>query len=93
MVIYEQMWGPSEFRATGSLRSFDVTGRLGSLHVPVLLVVGQYDEARPETAARYQKMIPGAKLEVIPNSAHALFGDEPAATMRVIQRFLESVKE
>ncbi|MBK9168536.1 MAG: proline iminopeptidase-family hydrolase [Bryobacterales bacterium] len=89
--IYEQMWGPSEFRATGSLRSFDVTPRLASLRMPVLLIVGQYDEARPETAARYRERIPGARLAVIPDAAHSLFGDAPNATLRAIRSFLEGV--
>lgn len=87
-VIYEQMWGPSEFYATGSLKSFDVTGRLRELKLPVLLLVGEFDEARPETAARYQKMIPGAKLEVVPGAAHALWSDNEKATKAAVEKFL-----
>ncbi|MBY0505543.1 MAG: proline iminopeptidase-family hydrolase [Bryobacteraceae bacterium] len=87
-VIYEQMWGPSEFHATGSLRSFDVTSRLGELRLPVLLMVGEFDEARPETAARYQKMIPGAKLAVIPGAAHATLNDNREAALRALGEFL-----
>ncbi len=90
-LIYEQMWGPSEFFATGSLKSFDVTGQLSKLRVPVLLMVGEFDEARPETAARYQKLIPGSKLEVIPGSAHSLLNDNREGTLRVLQEFLGSV--
>lgn len=89
-VIYEQMWGPSEFHATGSLKSFDITKELGKLKLPTLIVVGEFDEARPQTAARYQKLIPGARLEVIPNAAHALWWDNPEATLRVFREFLTS---
>lgn len=91
-VIYEQMWGPTEFHATGSLKSFDLTGRLGELRLPVLLVVGEFDEARPETAARYQKLIPGSKLEVIPGAAHSKLQDNPEGTLRVLEQFLKSVE-
>lgn len=87
-VIYEQMWGPSEFHATGSLQSFDVTARLGELKLPVLLMVGEFDEARPETAARYQKLIPGAKLKVIPGAAHTLLNDNEGATLEAVGQFL-----
>ena len=87
--IYEQMWGPTEFFATGSLKVFDVTGRLGELRLPVLFLHGEFDEARPETAARCQKLVPGSKLEVIPGAAHSLLGDQPARTMEVLRRFLE----
>ena len=41
----------SKFYATGNLLSFDVSGRLGELRLPVLFIVGRYDEARPETMA------------------------------------------
>ncbi len=87
-VIYEQMWGPSEFHATGSLKSFDVTARLGGLKLPVLLMVGEFDEARPETAARYQRLIPGARLEVIPEAAHSLWNDNREAALRAVANFL-----
>jgi proline iminopeptidase len=89
-VIYQQMWGPSEFHATGSLKTFDVLPGVRKLQIPVLLMVGQYDEATPETAARYQKLIPGAKLEVIPEAAHSLFTDNPQAALQALRRFLGS---
>lgn len=88
-VIYEQMWGPSEFHATGSLKSFDLTNQLGRLKLPVLLMVGEFDEARPETARKYQKLIPGSQLEVIPGAAHALYSDNPSATLQALERFLK----
>jgi len=43
------MWGAAEFTATGSLRDFDRTDRLGELRLPVLFPAGRYDEAVPET--------------------------------------------
>ena len=90
--MYEQMWGPTEFFATGSLKDFDVTGRLGESRSPVLFLNGEYDEARPETAARYQTLIPGARLEVVPEPAHSLLGDQPARTVEVLRRFLVPVE-
>jgi proline iminopeptidase len=92
-IIYQQMWGPSEFHETGSLKTFDVTPRLSELKVPVLLVVGEFDEARPETAARYQKAIPGAQLTVIPQSAHALLRDNPQATIQTLRDFITRVEQ
>ncbi len=84
------MWGPSEFHATGSLKTFDLTKDLGKLKLPTLLVVGEFDEARPATAARYQKLIPGSRLEVIPNAAHALWWDNPDTTLRIFRNFFSS---
>lgn len=88
--IYETMWGPTEFHATGTLKSFDLTPRLAALRLPVLFLTGEFDEARPETSARYQTLIPGARLAVIPGAAHALFADNPARTLDVLAEFLRS---
>ena len=92
-VIYKAMWGPSEFHATGNLVSFDVTNRLGGLHLPVLFVVGRFDEARPETVARYQKLIPGSRLEVIEDAGHMSMVDEPQRFLKVVRQFLGTIPQ
>ena len=56
-VIYEHMWGPTEFLATGNLIDFDLSDRLYKIDIPVLFITGEYDEARPETVSKFQKMI------------------------------------
>lgn len=90
--IYQAMWGPSEFHATGTLRDFDVTARLGQLKLPVLLIVGEYDEARPATAARYRDRIPGAKLAIVPDAAHGHLSDNPEASIGALKQFLRDVE-
>jgi proline iminopeptidase len=87
-VVYNYMWGPSEFRSTGTLRDYDRSGRLGELRMPVLLITGEFDEARPSTVRDFQRMIPGAELVVVPGAAHALLVDAPALTMAAIRDFL-----
>jgi len=89
--IYEQMWGPSEFYATGSLRSFDVTPHLTELRLPVLFIVGRYDEARPETVAGYQALVRGAKLEILEQSGHAAPVEEPERYLEILRGFFRSV--
>jgi predicted dienelactone hydrolase len=46
--------------------------------IPVSIVVGSADEITPseEHAAHYARLIRGAKLKVIPNAGHMLFGGE-----------------
>jgi proline iminopeptidase len=89
--IYEYMWGPSEFHATGTLIDFDLNARLGELRLPVLLIVGEFDEARPETAARYQRRIPGAQLTVVPDAGHAVWSDNLRGFVGAIEKFLQGV--
>ncbi len=50
--VYNYMWGPTEFHATGNLVNFDVTDRLHEIDIPVLFITGEFDEARPETVAK-----------------------------------------
>jgi proline iminopeptidase len=90
-VIYEQMWGPSEFHATGSLLHFDVTPRLADLHLPVLFIVGRYDEARPETVADFQALVQGARLEVLEQSGHMAPVEEPERYLEILRDFFRSV--
>jgi proline iminopeptidase len=86
------MWGPSEFYATGTLKDYDRTSRLGELEVPVLLTAGRYDEATPETTAWYRSLIPGAELVIFENSAHATMLDEAERYVEVLRGFLRKVE-
>lgn len=90
--IYRRMWGPSEFRATGTLRDYDRTARLGELRLPVLLVAGEYDSARPETVRDYARRIPNARAVIVPNAGHAMVVDEPAVTVGAVRGFLREVE-
>lgn len=87
-VIYEYMWGVTEFNATGTLVDFDVTGRLGEIDIPVLLIGGEFDEARPERLAEFQGMLPDARLETIEDAAHGTISRQPEAYRRRLEAFL-----
>ena len=89
--VYEYMWGPTEFHATGTLIDFDVTDRLHEIDVPVLFIVGQFDEARPERIADFQKLIPGAKLTVMLDAAHGTLSKKPDEYRTILENFLDSV--
>jgi len=86
--VYNYMWGPSEFTATGTLKEYDVTGRLGEIRVPTLFVVGEHDEATPAAARHYQSLIPGAEIAVIPGAAHLSMQDEPEREIQAVRDFL-----
>jgi proline iminopeptidase len=46
-LVYEYMWGPSEFTSTGTLKHFDGTAWLRTVKVPTLFLAGEFDEATP----------------------------------------------
>jgi len=90
--VYRYMWGPTEFNATGTLLSYDRSDRLGELRLPVLLVTGEFDEARPATVGEFARSIPGARFEVIEGSGHATAIDRPDRVTRVVADFLREVE-
>lgn len=91
-LIYNFMWGPTEFRSTGNLVDFDVTGRLHEIDVPVLLMAGEFDEARPERLAEFQKLIPGSQLVIIEGVAHASLSRKPKEYRQILESFLDAAE-
>jgi proline iminopeptidase len=90
--VYRYMWGPSEFRATGTLKNYERVDRLKELALPILFTAGEFDEGTPAAHADYQRAAPGSKLEIIKGAAHATMLDQPAAYTAVIRRFLAEVE-
>jgi len=87
--LYETMWGASEFTCTGTLRSYDgepLLARLDGRHT--LLLVGQYDEARPATALAYAQRVKGAEIGVVPGSGHMIFSDRPDEAVAILRGWL-----
>lgn len=90
MEIYQLMWGPSEFHATGSLRGFDLTSRLHEISAPLLFMAGRYDEARPETVKTFARLVPGSRVEILENSGHMAPLEEPERYAAILESFFET---
>lgn len=90
--IYNYMWGPTEFYATGNLINYDVLNRLAEIDIPVLLIVGEFDEARPETIENIKHLFPNARLEVINDAAHVSYIDKPDVFNTIVKDFLKSIE-
>jgi len=91
-LVYQYMWGPSEFTATGTLKRFDATEWLKGIRVPALFVTGEFDEATPASTEMFSKLVPGAEFRVIPKSGHSTENDNPAALLRTVRDFLRRVE-
>jgi len=89
--VYEFMWGPSEFTATGNLLKYDRIAFLPTIKVPTLLVAGEFDEARPSTIQHFQTMIPGAEFKMIKNAGHATMQDNKEEYLATLKAFLDKV--
>lgn len=90
--VYLYMWGPSEFTSTGTLRNYDRLEYLPQINVPVLLITGEYDEARPSTVKYYHSLVPSSQFAVISEAAHSTLNDNKEVTLKVIRDFLEKLK-
>jgi proline iminopeptidase len=90
--IYQYMWGPTEFNATGTLRTFDRISDLSNITKPTLFIGGEFDEVLPETLYYYQTLVPGSKVEIVPNAGHAKTRDNPEDYMRMLKTFLAEVE-
>ena len=86
--VYRTMWGPTEFKPTGTLKSYDRTGDLHRIDVPVQFICGEHDEATPQTAQTYCDAIPQAKLSVIQGASHSISAEKPKPFIRTLRRFL-----
>jgi proline iminopeptidase len=90
--IYNYMWGPTEFTATGTLLHYDRVSSLSAIKVPTLFITGEFDEARPATVKRFQAMVRGAKFVEIPGSGHATMHDNLPANTKAINDFLHEIE-
>jgi len=90
--VYGTMWGPSEFHATGTLREWDVSDRLGEIEIPTLVTAGRYDEATPDLAEMLRRGIPNSEVVIFEHSAHMAHAEEPARYRQVLQDFLSRIE-
>ncbi len=91
--VAQTMIGMDSLTPAGVLKDYDATARLRKLRLPVLFTAGQYDYSTPAANAWYQNLVPGARLEIIPDAGHMIMIDNPKRYTEVVRAFLRSVEE
>lgn len=86
--VYQTMNGPNEFFCIGSLRSWSVVDRVKDIVAPTLVVSGAFDEATEESVRPFAENIPGARWEIVENSSHMPFVEEPERYFAIVGGFL-----
>ena len=89
--VYHTMNGPSEFHVVGSLKTWDITGRLSEITTPTLLVSGRHDEATPLIVGQIHERIAGSQWELFEESSHMPHVEEPEAFLERVESFLRSI--
>jgi proline-specific peptidase len=90
--VYNTMWGPSEAHPTGVLAGWDVTARLGEIHVPALVLCGRFDEATPLQAETIAQGLPDAELVIFEESAHMAPVEETERYLATVRAFLTRIE-
>jgi L-proline amide hydrolase len=90
--VYNVMNGPSEFHCIGTLKEWDITGRLPEIDVPTLLLSGRYDEATPAIVGAIHERIRGSEWIVFEESSHMPHVEEPAAFNAAVRGFIAGVE-
>ena len=90
--VYNAMWGPTEFRASGSLATYDASHLLPRVDGNrILFVVGQYDEARIDTVQDFVALTPGAELAVVPGGSHAFIAERPDVSEAIYRDWMTRI--
>jgi len=90
--VYFTMNGPNEFTIIGTIKDWDVTDQLPTIHVPTLVTVGRYDEVTPRVAESIHRGIQGSKLVRFEKSAHLAMWEERSHYIEVLRDFLDHVR-
>jgi len=88
--VYHTMNGPSEFHVIGSIRDWQVAGRLGEISVPALLVSGRHDEAGLPLQQTLVRGLRTAEWTLFGDSSHMPHWEERDRYMEVVGSWLRS---
>ena len=66
--------------------------RIAALRVPALVVLGEEDEPCVKPSYFLKEVLPGARLEVLAKTGHAVNLEEPALYNRLVMEFIEAVE-
>jgi len=92
MDLYLHMWGPSEFRVSGTLRNYERVSSLDIIDIPVLFTCGEHDEATPSTTRYYNKNLPGSQIHILEDASHEHHLEKTEEYLSVVNKFLEEVE-
>lgn len=89
--VYETMWGNNEFSCTGTLKGWDITGRLGEITNPTLILSGRYDESTPAINEVLQRGIAGSEWEILEEGSHFCHIEQTELYLQLVTEFLNRV--
>jgi proline-specific peptidase len=86
--VYNTMWGPSEFHCTGMLQNWNIENQLGKIHIPTLILSGEYDESTPAINEVLHRGIPDSEWVLFKKSSHTPHLEVTQKYLQVLTNFL-----
>lgn len=86
--VYHTMNGPSEFHVIGTLKGWDVTGRLGEIDAPCLVISGEFDEATPAVVAPLVAGLRDVRSVMVDGTSHMTHVEAPERFRPLVAAFL-----
>lgn len=90
--VFAQRWAENDARAyrasLEAMLGWSVTGRLGEIRCPVLVVAAEHDYTPVATKQAYVARLPRAELAVVGNARHALPMERPERFNPILGAFL-----
>lgn len=77
------------YAALNAIIGWSVADRVGSLHMPVLVLASDHDYTPVAAKEAFLPLIPGATLKVIPDARHAVPVERPEAFNAALLEFLD----
>jgi proline iminopeptidase len=87
---YLSMQGPSEFGIIGSLKTWDISGRLVQIKVPSLMIGARYDEIDPKHMQWMSTQVANGKFLYCATGSHLSMYDQQQFYMKGIIGFLKN---
>ena len=90
--VYNTMWGPTEFHCTGRLQNWNIESQLGEIHIPTLILSGEYDESTPAINEVLHREIPDSEWVLFEESSHMPHLELTPKYLQVLTNFLTRVE-
>jgi len=86
---HHAMYGPTEFHVSGSLKNWNIIGRLSNINVPTLVISGRHDKATPRVIEPFLDEISNVRWALFEDSSHMPHMEERQACMGTVVQFLD----
>lgn len=90
--VYNTMWGPTEFYCTGRLQNWNIEDRLSEIHVPTLIISGEYDESTPAINEVLHRGIPNSEWVLMEGCSHTPHLEATEKYLDILKIFLNRIE-